>query len=561
MMGTRFKVSRTMRIGLAACMVAWVAMPGVGMAQLVTELIDLRAGWNAVWLNLEPEPNTLEEVLAQQKPPLDYQAIWTFDVNRTVSASVTSETVGRWFFHDKDVPQALNTLRTLQGRRGYLIRMRSAGALYLTGLPLSRSTQFTSRASNLFGALTESKTGSLSFEEFFSHPKAVGKIRTSGTPERHDIFALSGNTLVRRRLTDAIQPNEVYWLNVVQDFDYAGPLDVTTSQNGLSFGRSTSLRTLSIEVPSSESTRTLTLQARSCVVLSATGECTTNSEDAEWLEYRDSTQKGLPVWRPLAEGLSLVVPAGATRVELELRPRRAGLESQRRSRGEQASEETFPLVVDLSDEQGSRAVLSADVSVEPIFGRWVGRATLTQVSTHPSIQILPLEQADAPPMRMTLLLDLPDPEAAQGGAIPRLLDSVSIATFRDGRPITRRFESILFDRPVALAQDAGDPLDPFGAAGTLHGTVHILPDDPLNPYRHRYNPEHRRGYEITRQITIKIESQKDRPSEQLAGLDGTFGPQRLSGQYTEVITGVTEQPITVHGTFRLDRLTGGASPQ
>jgi hypothetical protein len=111
-----------------------------------------------------------------------------------------------------------------------------------------------------------------------------------------------------------------------------------------------------------------------------------------------------------------------------------------------------------------------------------------------------------------------------------------------------------------LVEDAGDPVDPFGATGTLRGTLHLLPEDPLNPYRHRYNPEHRKGYEITRDITIRLEIQPDRLADELAGLDGTFGPHRLNGQYTEVITGVTEDPITVQGTFRLDRLIGEPSP-
>jgi hypothetical protein len=160
---------------------------------------------------------------------------------------------------------------------------------------------------------------------------------------------------------------------------------------------------------------------------------------------------------------------------------------------------------------------------------------------------------------MTLLLDLPDPSS--GGGVPRLLDSVSVEAFRDGRAVTRRFNSILFDRPVDLSEDAGDAIDPFGSSGTLRGILHVQPNDPLNPYRHRYHPEHRKGYEITREITIRIENQADSSSEELAGLDGTFGPNRLKGQYTEVITGVSEQPITVRGNFRLERLRAGTGPQ
>ena len=537
---------------LAGCTFVWLTASSLAPAQLVTESIDLQAGWNAVWLNVEPEPNTLDDILAGL-PSLDYQAIWTFDGN-SGPAGVSGGAPGRWFFHDRDVPATLSSLRVLHGHRGYLIHMRSAGQLRLAGRPVIRDHRFSGRTSNLFGDLTDPTSGAFSFEEYFAHPKAMGKIRAGGTPVKHDIVTMSGGMLVRKSLTNAIQANVAYWVNVVQDFEYSGPLDITSSANGLSFGRTTSLRTLSVEVPSSASSRTLTLEALPCAVLSVTGSCSASGQDVDWLEFRDPTQAGLPVWQPLSSGLSLAVPPGATSVEVELRARRAELATSARNRGGGTSTATFPLLIDVTDGSGARAVLAASVSVEPIFGRWIGRVTLNQVSTHPSIQALPLDQAEAPAMGMTLLLELPDPSAVQGGATPQLLDSLTIDTFRDGRPLSRRFSSILFDRPVALTESAGDPLDPFGAAGTLQGTLHISPDDPLNPYRHRYHPEHRSGYDITRDITIKIESQQDRLSEELAGLDGTFGTQRLAGQYTEVITGISAQPITVHGTFRLDRL-------
>jgi hypothetical protein len=50
----------------------------------------------------------------------------------------------------------------------------------------------------------------------------------------------------------------------------------------------------------------------------------------------------------------------------------------------------------------------------------------------------------------------------------------------------RRYTSILFDRPVELEVSGDDPLDPFGASGTLSGELHVGVEDALNPYRHRY---------------------------------------------------------------------------
>ncbi len=545
---------------ISSLLVGWISVAGIAAAQLVTEDIQLQSGWNAVWLNLEPEPNDLVELLAQQAPPLDCQAVWTFDPNRDVASDTASDEPGRWFFYDKSVPSSLHTLRTLQGHRAYLIKVNVGGRIQLAGRPVIRAFSFTGRVGNILGAMSDALGGSLTFEEYFAHPSAAGKVVSAGIPLKQDIFSLTDGGMIRRSLADAIAPNQAYWINVVQDFAYAGPLDVTSSANGMSFGRSTAIRTLTINVPSSPTTRTVSLQTHPCIELSGE-ECTVGAAGIEWLEYREPSASPIPTWRALSDGLDIPVPAGTTKLSLELRAKRATLSAIAGIASVAGSATLPPLLIDVSDDQGSRAIIPSDVQVEPVFGLWAGKADLTIVSVHPSIQDLPLDEAVASPLGMTLILALPNPSEVAGGVIPRLLDTVTIQTFRDGRSLQRRFSSVLFDRPVSLVQEAADPVDPFGTTGTLRGTLHILPEDPLNPYRHRYNPEHRKGYEIERQITIKLESQADSLSDELAGLDGTFGPHRLTGQYTEVITGATALPITVRGTFRLERLSADAGSQ
>ncbi|MCO6435510.1 MAG: hypothetical protein J5J06_00290 [Phycisphaerae bacterium] len=530
--------------------------PAVSRAQLVTESVDLEPGWNAVWLNIEPEPNEVATLLANLPPPLDCQAVWLFDPTPIGSTSTIANAPGRWFVYDKSLPAELQSLHAIHGHLAYFIKVNVAGQLLISGHPVSRNTSFSSHTSNLFGVLTKPTVGSLTFEEYFSLPGVIGKIRTGAQPNQHDLFALEDGALVRRSLLDLVAPNRAYWVNVVQNFDFGGLVDVTTAGKGLSFGRTTALTTLNIGLPSLPTSRTLSLHASSCVSLGSEA-CPAGSSGEAWLEYRDDSGGGLPVWRSLADGVDVIVPPKTAKVELTLRARRALVSDRGRSAmGAVPINPLPPVVIDVTDDQGSRALVSADVIVEPIFGQWVGQAHLTKVSTHPVLQSLPLDQAEAIPMDMTLILELPGPDDQAGGAVPHLLDSIALETFRDGRALQRRFTSALIDRPLVLVEDEGDPVDPLGATGTLHGTLHIAPHDPLNPYRHRYNPEHRLGYDITRDITIEIRSLGASVADELAGLDGTFGPHRLAGRYTEVITGITADPITVQGEFRLDRFEG-----
>ncbi len=542
-----------MRIPWMACAAVWISA-GIAEAQLVSEEIQLQSGWNAVWFNVAPQPSEIVDFLATQPPPLDCQAVWTFEPTPGAALDPAVGGPGRWLVYDRDTPPALRTLRTLQGHRAYFIKVNVGGTLQLSGEPVIRPFSFSGRISNLFGAMSDPLGGPLTFEEFFAHPSAAGKIVSGGAPLKHDIFSMSGGQLVRRTITDPIALNAAYWIKVGQDFSYAGPLDVTSSANGASFGSSTAIQTLSIDVPSSPAGRTVSVQARPCVELDG-GDCAVAAAGVEWLEYRDPAAFPIPEWHPLFIGLDVLVAPGVTKITLDLRAKRSTPAATATAGGEPILP---PLVIDVTDDQGARAVVTASVEVQPVFGLWAGRAELTRVSAHPTVQDIPLDQAAAAPLGMTLILDLPSPSEVAGGAVAALLDTVTIQTFRDGRTLQRRLSSVLFDRPVTMVVDGADPLDALGASGTLRATLHLAPDDPLNPYRHRYNPEHRRGYDITRDITIKLEPQAESISDQLSGLDGTFGPHRLTGQYTEVITGMTEQAITVQGKFRMERIDAGA---
>ncbi len=534
-----------------ASLLLWgLLIPAIAVGQSVEEQIEVSAGWNAVWFNIEPEPNSLVSFLASQTPPLDCQSVWTFEPNRDVTADPATSPPGRWLFYDKETPSALQSLRNLQGHRAYLFKMNVGGTLRLSGRPVIRSYSFNGRVSNLFGAMSNSPSGSLTFEEFFAHPSATGKVVSSGSPIKHDIFTLADGVMIRRNLTDTVTPNKAYWVNTVQDFSYAGPLDVIASANGLSFGRSTAIRTLAIDVPSSPIAQSVTIRAHPCLQLGGE-QCSASTAGADWLEYRVPSNSALPEWQPLTAGLTIPVPARTTRIELELRARRAAVSAMAAVAGAVAT--LPPLIIDVSDDQGSRAIVSSDVVVEPVFGLWAGKAVLTHVSVHPSIQDVSFESAEAFPLEMSLILDLPE---SGGGAVPKLLDTVTVQTFRDGRSLQRRFSALLFDRAVILTADGGDPIDPLGTRGTLRGALHILPEDPLNPYRHRYNPEHRKGYEIHRDLTITLDAGEETVIEEFSGLDGTFGPQRLNGVYTEIISGLSVQPITIQGRFRLERIRG-----
>jgi hypothetical protein len=548
---TGMRPNRLLRVfGGTALLVLGLARTSMA-EELATETIQLQEGWNFVWLNLDPKPAGTDVVLQG----VDLQTIWAFQPNEVPPAVGGDLSGGRWFFYDKDVPDEINTLRFLQGQRGYLIKMNSADQLTVAGRPVPRSHAFHAHVSNLFGALGNPGSSlPLTFERFFAHPNAQGKIRTDASGTEHEVFTLAGESLVRLSPSDRIERHVAYWINVVQSFDYRGPIGVTAGLDGIGFGREVPRRTLLVEVPVRQTARSVLVRALPCVRIGGLPFCP-GDLDASWLEYLDPNRDPLqPLsssdWLPLSGGVVLTVGPNESVSSLEIRARRDRATVAVAARG--ISETSFEALVEISDESGGQILIPSDLEVEPIFGCWIGRATMTHVSAHPDIQKVGLQEAEAVPFQMTLILDVPDPTTKPGQPV-RLLDSVSLPDHRDGVNIARRLHATLFDRTVELAQDV--PLDPFGFSGTLTGVLAIQPADSHNPYRHRYNPEHGAGYAVTRQITLQFERTTGNVAEELLGLDGTFGPNRLTGTYTEVITGLSPDPINVRGSFVLDRLT------
>jgi hypothetical protein len=139
-----------------------------------------------------------------------------------------------------------------------------------------------------------------------------------------------------------------------------------------------------------------------------------------------------------------------------------------------------------------------------------------------------------------------------------LIPQFTGAALRDGDPVARRLSSAAFgfSKPISLSAQGA-----FGA-GSFSCQVPLDYDDPINPFKHRYHPDHdnlddrfqnklpegAESFSVTRQIELDFTSQ-DPDNLTVAG----WGDNQLGGIYKEVIAGLHNQPIYVTGTFRLTR--------
>jgi hypothetical protein len=125
------------------------------------------------------------------------------------------------------------------------------------------------------------------------------------------------------------------------------------------------------------------------------------------------------------------------------------------------------------------------------------------------------------------------------GLAPRLKGLSEKAGKLGGQRMSSAGFSFVGSRIFSGAQAFGN-----GAATV---TIQALPDgaDGLNPFRHRYHPDHVVGLGFARAITLSFASPP-------AGQPETT----LRGPYVESISGLNRTPVSVAGTFSLNRALG-----
>ena len=100
---------------------------------------------------------------------------------------------------------------------------------------------------------------------------------------------------------------------------------------------------------------------------------------------------------------------------------------------------------------------------------------------------------------------------------------------------------------------------PFGS-GTLNGQLTLGYDDPLNPFKHVYHPDHdnldarfeqalpegRESFTVIRQLAMDFTG-----TDPLGLNPPGWGETETGGTYRETFTGLHRRAIQISGTFRL----------
>ena len=596
------RIRRIRLIGLIALLTlaAWPAH-----AQWVTQTLSLKAGWNAVYLHVDPSHVTLQSlVAADEANPVMEVWMWAPPVSTVQFVTSPQEPLadsGQWRHWNRNTGEG--TLARLVPNAAYLVRVSADTATYnwsIKGKPVVPSYQWTTTGLNFIGFPTV-PTGAPTWEDFIApSPElqlgaeifqyAGGELGV-GNPAR--LYALRSARVTR---------GQAYWIRAGAVFNrYFAPFEVEVSGGGgLMFGEGLVARNFRVRnLTTNELTVTLNLvesEAPPTGQAAIAGVPPLQRRGA--LNTTDLTYgfESLAVGTPRTVSLR---PKGLPGSDVEVV---IGLDRTSMSGAEGAS---FAAVLRCTDSLGFAQVeMPVTARVAANSGLWVGNAQINRVEPYlPAMRKLadaavPVGATEALPEGA---IEIPREEMGENvaktfpvrlivhnpgsGGQAKLLQQVYYGIDVFTNQVVATFEEALSQAYLGQARRITSSNLPWrkgnapwllsgrlGDVSTLTTTVETGFDDHgTNPFLHTYHPDHdnldptfktqlARGmesYGIRREITLRITP----PSTNVFSLGNT---RTMRGWYKETVrlTGLARgggtsdtREFMVSGPFTLTRIT------
>jgi hypothetical protein len=575
------------------------------LAQWTTQSIPLHGGWNALFLEVQPEPSSCEAVFAG----LPVESAWAFNrkhepvqfIQDPANLAPGNPDWLTWMPTNAPAASAVN-LFALEARRAYLVKLpANAGSINwnIKGRPVLKPIEWLQGSLNLVG-FPVAPSGGPSFQTFFA---------TSAAHAGQPIFRLTPQgqwVKVTQPDSTFLAPGEAYWVGCAAPSTFTGPLSVSTGfRTGLAYGSGQVELNLKLK-NSSSNPRAFSITKFTSAPPPAGQPPLAGPVPLAYFQMNLTNQ--LYGWQSLPSTLEKFdVPPGQ---EWELR-----LEVLRNQMAPSPNAQAeYQSLLEVADDAGSRWLVpvtayglagapapngagggnggggfQAASVADPHAGLWAGMATIDKVSqpAHPTTPLVPTPTDSQAQFRILVHVNeqgqprllqkviqmwkngttKPDPmdPGKQVVDVPgryvlltdeALTANYSGAALIDGQPVGKRLSSaaFAFKQPIAMAGTFG--------VGAITCPVPLDYNDVLNPFKHAFHPDHNNlderfegtlpegieAFTVQRQVEMEFQAQ-DPNGFQLPG----WGDTQLGGKYREVITGIHKSPIHIEGTFRLQR--------
>ncbi|MCB9767708.1 MAG: hypothetical protein H6752_05890 [Candidatus Omnitrophica bacterium] len=549
-----------------------LSLPAQG--QWVERTYQVEAGWNAVFLDVEPYPSACSDLLEG----LPVESVWsrrddgsTIKVVGSIPQLLQEEDLWKVYYPEDSPHSQINSLSHLEVGRAFLIQASESFTLTFKGRPRFVDRAWKVGSLNLGGFYVQSGNAA-SFEDFLSADPSTG-IRSA-----YSLMPTGGWSEIGD-LSTSIEPGKAY---LVQGEFKRGAgavhLDVGTGYS-FEFPRGTNTQTINLSCETGESSTVQIALSDSESIPDGSPSLgqeapipIAGSVAARWrLAERPSDP-----WRPFPASIRM---DGEATPEVNVR-----IAIDRLAMGSGDPGDLNQGILTVTDNSGySRQFGISGERLDPT-GLWVGTVTLDAVSMpfEQGIEQAPEYTPAKTEFRVLVHVDengdlkLID-EATQmwrpmenhpdGGEFVLLTRSLSedlraelSAGLKNGtidRPL--RISTVNFD----LRDENNAPVDQplsgqFIPGATLETTVVLHDENPTNPFHHKYHPDltwfdnplPSEIWDVSREISLYLD-----PAQSSEEAEAGWGDSWLRGTYAERISGIHEYDIQVAGTVYFRHLS------
>ena len=534
-------------------------------AQWQTPTYTLRGGWNAIYLHGDATHASPDTLFAANPEIL---SVWRWIPNPNPAqvnggSLVPSASSPEWAVWVRGEPTQ-TTLASLPGQNAYLIRCAGAATdTYSLSLPqrtLPPRSTWVRNGANLLGFPTRAHPTGGTYPTFSSYFATFPAAIAGGTT----IFKYIGGdigpanpTQIFSTISERVDRHQAYWFDATVVGSFYAPLEIAPSNlDGLTFGRTGAL----LKVRARNRTAapvTLTIEPSLSLpapvgqeAITAPVPLTRRTYNAATADYTDT---------PINTAYNEVI-APQSSVELTFGIDRAQMTG--------AAGALYASFLRFTDSGNLLDVfLPASARAASLAGLWVGDVAVTHVQSKAPGS----PGATTPrsyPLRVLLHVDdtgtarlLSQVFLGQLAAAPHAfgLCTRESGLKPDAKATATRLVSVTMPLDTELATGSGS----VALGATLVRTIGLAFNDRTNPFVHAYHPDHdnknARGvplsagaesYNISRQLSFHFT-----PTPPAGSSTVGWGATVLGGNYTEVITGLHKQSLTVNGTFELRRVS------
>jgi hypothetical protein len=585
-------------------------VPVVSTGHDVAQVLTLQPGWNAIFLNVQPASNRVEEVFAG----LPFASIWRWADSGTGPQFIQEQSEAslgspQWLVHlpTNRVESFQNNLARVFRHTAYLVNLATNQPVTFTvvGVPGYQRQKWAVDAYTLGGFPIEPGTNGPQVGDYF-RPSAAHLDSVTGRP-RGIYRLLNDGRWVALEATNKLAYGEAYWVYTKGASSYLAPIEAEFSGgSSLTYGVSSQAKEISLRYHDpGDLTRGQASASFSHLM----------SNQALPLQINEFDPRAGTQWRDLPNGYS-VSYQGLTVRSLRLAAKRERIpDLTYRGIMTIGSGGVLHQIPDTVERDDAKAAPQAQTLFNPV-GLWIGSVNVTHVSEvngvttnyvvtritnvvngvtnilqQPTTNVANVAVGSAPtpvksPFGLRLLLH------TDTNGISRLLQQVTVLSTEatnqvSGPGLTNLAgaEPVLISDPALLTRFRGVALSgrdmvgrrfstPFYPMHNTHGVAFnavlglgrtlsatwVLPATaPLNPFYHKYHPDHdnldasfkvfkEEAYPVTRTVQLQV------PARQGSNSRPGMGQEEVEGVYLETLTGLHKTPIMVQGTFHLKRI-------